>query len=69
MTLLREAGLAAQAVGSEALAISPRVAQAAVASAAPLTWRAVRVAAHPDQDSLLALLGPAPGREPPAGDK
>jgi len=69
MSLLREAGLAAQAVRSEALAISPRVAQAAAASAVPLTWRAIRCAARPDQDALIALLGPAPGGAPPAGEK
>ncbi len=50
---LRAAGLAATATGIRALAISPRVAQAL----APLPWRAVQVAARPDQDSLLDLLG------------
>jgi uroporphyrinogen-III synthase len=38
----------------EALAISPPTA----AALAPLPWRRIRVASHPDQDALLALLGP-----------
>lgn len=42
----------------EALAISPRVAAAAARAAAPSGWRAVRIAARPDQGSLLDLLGP-----------
>lgn len=58
ITLLRAAGLAATAAQTEALAISPRVAAAAAAAIAPLAWRGVRVAARPDEDALLALLGP-----------
>lgn len=53
LQLIREAGLAECARGMVAHAISPRV--AAVLSALP--WRAVRVAARPDQDHLLELLG------------
>lgn len=59
MSLFRDAGLAANVTRATALAMSPRVAEAARAAAAPLTWRSVRVAARPDQDALLALLGPA----------
>ncbi len=55
LALLRTAGLAATAPGIRALAISPRVAQLLAA----LPWRQVQVAARPDQDSLLELLGPA----------
>ena len=65
MTLLRAAGHAATAARMEALAISPRVAQAAAAAIAPLTWRALRVASRPSEDALLALLGPdRPGGAP-----
>jgi hypothetical protein len=42
----------------EALAISPRVAQTAVAELSPLAWRSIRVARRPDQEALLDLLGP-----------
>ncbi|MBC4017624.1 uroporphyrinogen-III synthase [Siccirubricoccus deserti] len=58
ISLLRTAGLAATATSMVALAISARVAEAAVQTLAPLTWRAVRSAERPDQDSLLQLLGP-----------
>jgi uroporphyrinogen-III synthase len=58
MTLFRAAGLAAAAPRMEVLAISRRVAQAAVAAAAPQAWRAVRIAARPEEQALLALLGP-----------
>ena len=62
IALLRAAGLAGTLARAEALAISPRV--AAVLAAAPdPRWRGLRVAARPDQDSLLRLLGPGPGRE------
>ncbi|MGG5811712.1 uroporphyrinogen-III synthase [Falsiroseomonas sp. CW058] len=57
ITLFRAAGLAATAAGAEALAISPRVAEAAAAAIAPLAWRAMRVAGRPDEAALLALLG------------
>ncbi len=61
MALLRQAGLAATAAGMEAFAVSPRVAallQAAAEDAVhPLSWRAVRTAGHPDQESMLELLG------------
>jgi len=59
ISLLRAAGLAATAASITALAISPRVAEAAIRSLAPLSWRAVRIAERPDQDSLLQLLGPS----------
>lgn len=58
ISALRAAGLAASARDIEALAISPRVAAAAAAAAAPYAWRAVRIANRPDQASLLDLLGP-----------
>lgn len=58
MSLLKASGLGATVAGMEALAISPRVAEAATRALAPLAWRAVRVADRPDQDALLALLGP-----------
>ncbi|MBU8546430.1 MULTISPECIES: uroporphyrinogen-III synthase [Roseomonadaceae] len=59
ITLFREAGYAATIAGMSALAISPRVAEAAQAALAPLRWRALRVAARPTEEALLALLGPA----------
>jgi uroporphyrinogen-III synthase len=59
ITLLRAAGHAETTAGMAALAISPRVAEAAAAALAPLAWRALRVAERPDEDALLALLGPA----------
>ncbi|MFZ4408593.1 MAG: uroporphyrinogen-III synthase [Paracraurococcus sp.] len=58
MSLIKASGHAATAASMEALAISPRVAEAATRAIAPLAWRAVRVADRPDQDALLALLGP-----------
>jgi uroporphyrinogen-III synthase len=58
MSLIRAAGLARAVPAIEALCISPRVARAAAAAAAPLPWRATRVPARPDQDSMLQLLGP-----------
>jgi uroporphyrinogen-III synthase len=73
MTLLRAAGLAAAAPGMDVLAISRRVAQAAIAAAAPDAWRGVRIAARPEELALLALLGPSPtasgtGRPTPSGE-
>lgn len=59
ITLLRAAGLGAACARMEALAISPRVAQAAAEALAPLAFRALRVADRPDEASLLALLGPS----------
>lgn len=56
LALLGAAGLAATAPGIRALAISPRVAEVL----APLPWRRVEVAARPDQDALLQLLGHYP---------
>lgn len=50
--LCTEAGLAGGLITVEALAISPRTA----AALAPLPFRRVRVALHPNQDELLALL-------------
>jgi uroporphyrinogen-III synthase len=58
LSILRTAGLAETTSSIAALAISPRVAAALRAADAPLGWRMVRVAARPDQDSLLQLLGP-----------
>lgn len=57
MTLLRAAGLAAIVPRLEVLAISRRVAEAARAAAAPFVWRAVRVAARPEEEELMRLLG------------
>lgn len=56
MKLWRAAGLAEAARGIEALALSPRI--AAVLAGFP--WRAVRVAARPEQALLIDLLGLAP---------
>ena len=58
ISLLRAAGLVETAARMEALAISPRVAETLAAALAPLTWRGLRVARRPGQDSLLELLGP-----------
>lgn len=59
MAALRAAGLPESCTRDlEALAISPRVAAAADRAAAPQGWRAVRIAARPDQGALLDLLGP-----------
>lgn len=43
---------ASVAAGVEALALSPTVAQALT----PLPWRRIRVASHPNQDAILALM-------------
>ena len=59
LALIHGAGLAATARGIRALAISPRVAQALASPPTALPWRQVQVAARPDQDSLMQLLGPA----------
>jgi uroporphyrinogen-III synthase len=64
MTLLRSADLAGAASRMEVLAISRRVAEAAAAALAPLAWRAIRIAARPEEDALLRLLG---RRDDPAG--
>lgn len=61
ISLLRAAGLAGTLARAEALAISPRVAAVLSAAAPEPRWRGLRVAARPDQDSLLLLLGRAPG--------
>lgn len=61
ISLLRAAGLAGTLARAEALAISPRVAAVLEAAAPEPRWRGLRVAARPDQDSLLRLLGPGPG--------
>jgi uroporphyrinogen-III synthase len=70
ISLLKGAGLAATIARMEALAISPRVgwtaARAAAAAGCPAWWR-IRVAARPDQESLLALLGPRCGT--PGGEE
>jgi uroporphyrinogen-III synthase len=60
ITLLRAAGLAAGAPGVEVLAISRRVAEAAAVAMSPFAWRALRIAARPEEDALLELLG-SPG--------
>jgi uroporphyrinogen-III synthase len=61
ISLLRAAGLAGAVARAEALAISPRVAAVLAAAAPEPRWRGLRVAARPNQDSLLRLLGPGPG--------
>ncbi|MEI6557894.1 MAG: uroporphyrinogen-III synthase [Rhodospirillaceae bacterium] len=53
--LLSAAGLATAAAGLTLVCLSGAVAGAA--SESGLSWRAVRVAARPDQDALLAALG------------
>ena len=58
ITLLRAAGHVATLGRMEALAISQRVADAAIAALAPLEFRAVRVPGRPREDELLTLLGP-----------
>jgi uroporphyrinogen-III synthase len=63
IALLRAAGLTGTLARADALAISPRVAAVLAAAAPDPRWRGLRVAARPDQDSLLRLLGPGPGRE------
>jgi uroporphyrinogen-III synthase len=55
VTLMADAGLMGAAQNLRLLALSPRVAEAA----AELSFGAVVVARHPDQDALLDLLGPA----------
>jgi uroporphyrinogen-III synthase len=60
MSLLRAAGLGATIGSIEAICISERVARAAAEAAKPHRWRAMRVAARPDQEAMLSLLGPAP---------
>ncbi len=60
ITLFREAGQTEAIARMTALAISPRVAEAARLALAPRTWRSLRVAARPTEEALLALLGPAP---------
>ncbi len=64
ISLLQQAGpeIAATPARIEALAISPRVAEVLRRGAAPPlpAWRRIRVAARPDQDAMLALLGPCP---------
>lgn len=57
MTLLRAAGVAAEATHLEVLAISRRVGEAAAAAIAPHAWRGIRIAARPEEDALLQLLG------------
>jgi len=61
ISLLRAAGLAGTLARADALAISPRVAAVLQAAAPEPRWRGVRVAARPDQDAMLQLLGPGPG--------
>ncbi len=71
ITLLREAGCGEAASRGTALAISRRVAEAAEAALAPLAFRAIRVAARPEEEALLALLDrrePAPDTAIPAGE-
>jgi uroporphyrinogen-III synthase len=58
ITMIRAAGVAAACRHMEVLAISPRVAEAAAAALAPLAWRSLRIAARPDDDGLMELLGP-----------
>lgn len=65
MSLLRAAGLGGTVPSIEALCISARVAKAAEAAAAPHHWQATRVAARPDQDSILQLLGRRQDPPPP----
>ncbi|MDW8399987.1 MAG: uroporphyrinogen-III synthase [Acetobacteraceae bacterium] len=57
--LVRDHGLAGQLAEAEALAIS----EAAASGLTGLTFRRIRSAARPDQDSLLALLAASCGSE------
>jgi uroporphyrinogen-III synthase len=57
ISLLRTAGLEAMAGKMLALAISPRVGEAARRALSPLAWREIRIAQRPDQAALLELLG------------
>nr|WP_304502905.1 uroporphyrinogen-III synthase [Caldovatus aquaticus] len=71
MALLRRAGLEATLARITALAISARVARALEDAAPPGGWRCLRIAAHPGEEAMLALLGPrraaAAGTEPAPG--
>lgn len=67
ITLLQAAGHAATLAGMEAFAISQRVADAAAAAIAPLTFRAVHVAGRPSEDALLALLSGGAAEPAPPG--
>ena len=62
VSLLRSAGLCGAATAIRAVALSGRVARALDG----LPWGGLDVAARPDQDTLLGLLGPAPPLAPHA---
>lgn len=61
ISLLHAARLCGNVGSIEALCISERVAKAVADATAPHRWQATRVAARPDQDAVLHLLGQAPG--------
>ncbi len=60
IALLRGAGLGGDVAAMDAICISERVAQAAMAAAAPHRWHAMHIAPRPDQAAVLQLLGHAP---------
>jgi uroporphyrinogen-III synthase len=61
--LVAQARLSRACADLTAYCLSHAVAKAG----ATVTWRAVHVAARPDQEALLALLAAAPAATPPAG--
>ncbi len=61
VTLAREARLVAACEAVTAFCLSPAVA----AAAGPIAWREVRIAEHPDQESLLASVDATLGRTGP----
>ncbi|MBB5693896.1 uroporphyrinogen-III synthase [Muricoccus pecuniae] len=58
LSLMREGGFGGAATGIRAIALSGRVAEALVREPGGLSWGGLDVAPRPDQDALLALLGP-----------
>lgn len=59
VSLVAEAGLTFRCRTVDAYCLSPAVAEAVCTSpSGPVSWRSVQVAARPDQDALLALVGP-----------
>lgn len=59
VSLVAEAGLVPRCRTVDVYCLSPAVAEAVCTSpSGPVPWRSVQVAARPDQDALLSLLGP-----------
>lgn len=58
VSLVAEAGLISRCRTVDMYCLSPAVAEAVcTCGSGPVSWRSVQVAARPDQDALLALLG------------